>query len=52
MESMLETLENLITVHFSTSESSPTDKVSTGKISYITLLKETKNGVKRWGTLA
>uniref|UniRef100_A0A0K0DBV6 Uncharacterized protein n=1 Tax=Angiostrongylus cantonensis TaxID=6313 RepID=A0A0K0DBV6_ANGCA len=28
MESMLVTLENLITVHFSTSESSPTDKVT------------------------
>uniref|UniRef100_A0A0N4Z9S0 CPG4 domain-containing protein n=1 Tax=Parastrongyloides trichosuri TaxID=131310 RepID=A0A0N4Z9S0_PARTI len=28
MEQMLETLENLITVHFSTTESSPTDKVT------------------------
>ncbi|ETN86837.1 hypothetical protein NECAME_05829 [Necator americanus] len=28
MEAMLVTLENLITVHFSTSESSPTDKVT------------------------
>ncbi|CAJ0963902.1 unnamed protein product, partial [Mesorhabditis belari] len=28
MESMLETLENLITVHFSTNEGSPTDKVT------------------------
>lgn len=28
MESMLETLENLITVHYSTSEAAPADKVA------------------------